>query len=154
DNQDRLRQGFFLVAGLNLILVTLGAIFLSQDARRRRLQADAARDRNVQLPQAARESTAELTELSHHLPRLQEEEQAKLAREVHDELGGTRAAAKIDLQLLADKHEPDSPHQTRIARIMAAIDDAVQVKRRIIEDLRPTIIDNLGIGAAIKWQCS
>ena len=36
---------------------------------------------------------------------------------------------------------------------MTAIDDAVQVKRRIIEDLRPTLLDNLGIGAALKWQC-
>ena len=37
---------------------------------------------------------------------------------------------------------------------MAAIDDAVQVKRRIIEDLRPSILDNLGIGPALKWQCA
>ena len=37
---------------------------------------------------------------------------------------------------------------------MAAIDDTIQVKRRIIEDLRPTLLDNLGIGAALKWQCS
>ncbi len=154
DNQDHVRQGFFLVAGLNLFLVTLGAIFLSQDARRRRRQTDAARDRNVQLARAVQESTAELTELSHYLQRLQEEEKANIAREIHDELGGTLAAAKIDLQLLSDKLPGDSPHQTRIARVMAAIDDAIQVKRRIIEDLRPTILDHLGIGAAIKWQCS
>ena len=37
---------------------------------------------------------------------------------------------------------------------MTAIDEAVQVKRRIIEDLRPTVLDTLGIGAAIKWQCA
>ncbi len=37
---------------------------------------------------------------------------------------------------------------------MSAIDDTIQVKRRIIEDLRPTLLDNLGIGAALKWQCS
>ena len=36
---------------------------------------------------------------------------------------------------------------------MSAIDDTIQVKRRIIEDLRPTLLDNLGIGAALKWQC-
>jgi len=95
-----------------------------------------------------------LTELSHYLQRLQEEEKAKIAREIHDELGGTLAAAKIDLQLLSDKLVDDSPHQTRIARIMLAIDDAIQVKRRIIEDLRPTMLDSLGIAAALKWQCS
>ncbi len=153
-NQERVRLGFFFVAGLNLVLVSFGAVFLSYDARRRKVQADAVRNRNVQLAQAVQESTVELTELSHYLQRLQEEEKAKIAREIHDELGGTLAASKIDLQLLSDKLPGDSPHQTRIARIMAAIDSAVQVKRRIIEDLRPTILDNLGIGAAIRWQCS
>ena len=153
-HQDRLRTGFFVVAALNLLLVTLGAIFLRQDARRRRLRAAAMEDRNAQLAQAVQEGTAELTELSHYLQRLQEDEKAKIAREIHDELGGTLAAAKIDLQLLSDKLPEDSPHQSRIARIDAAIDDAVQVKRRITEDLRPAILDNLGIGPAIRWHCS
>ena len=57
----------------------------------------------MQLAQAVNERTAELTGLSHHLQRLQEEEKAKIAREIHDELGGTLAAAKIDLQLVSDK---------------------------------------------------
>lgn len=154
ENQDRVRQGFIVVAVINLLLVTLGGIFLNQDARRRNRQAAEAQRRNLVLAQTVHESTAELTELSHYLQRLQEEEKAKIAREIHDELGGTLAAAKIDLQLLSDKLADDSPHQARIARIMLAIDDAVQVERRIIEDLRPTILDSLGIGAALKWQCS
>jgi signal transduction histidine kinase len=154
ENQDRVREGFIVVAIINLLLVTLGGIFLSQDARRRNREAIEAEKRNLMLAQTVSESTAELTELSHYLQRLQEEEKAKIAREIHDELGGTLAAAKIDLQLLSDKLVDDSPHQTRIARIMLAIDDAIQVKRRIIEDLRPTMLDSLGIAAALKWQCS
>ena len=101
------------------------------------------------------ERTAELTALSHYLQRLQEEEKARIAREIHDELGGTLAAAKIDLQMLSNKLPPEAISQrTRLVRAMAAIDDAVQVKRRIIEDLRPSLLDNLGIGAALKWQCA
>ena len=153
-NQNQLRQGFYLVAGLNLFLVTLGGIFLNQESQRRRREAAEAEQRNVQLGHAVNERTAELTGLSHHLQRLQEEEKAKIAREIHDELGGTLAAAKIDLQLISDKLPKDDIHRTRLVRIMSAIDETIQVKRRIIEDLRPTLLDNLGIGAALKWQCS
>ena len=107
----------------------------------------------MQLAHAVNERTAELTGLSHYLQRLQEEEKAKIAREIHDELGGTLAAAKIDLQLVSDKLPGGDAQRTRLSRIMSAIDDTIQVKRRIIEDLRPTLLDNLGIGAALKWQC-
>ena len=112
DNQNEVRRGFLLLVGLNLLLVTLGAMFLSQELRRRRQEAVEARERNVQLAQAVNERTAELTGLSHYLQRLQEEEKAKIAREIHDELGGTLAAAKIDLQLVSDK----LPAATRSAR--------------------------------------
>jgi signal transduction histidine kinase len=154
ENQNQLRRGFYLVAGLNLFLVTLGGLFLNQDSQRRRREAAEAEQRSVQLGHAVNERTAELTGLSHHLQRLQEDEKAKIAREIHDELGGTLAAAKIDLQLISDKLPKDDIHRTRLLRIMSAIDDTIQVKRRIIEDLRPTLLDNLGIGAALKWQCS
>ena len=154
ENQNQLRRGFYLVAGLNLLLVTLGGIVLNQESRRRRREAAEAEERSVQLGHAVNERTAELTGLSHHLQRVQEDEKAKIAREIHDELGGTLAAAKIDLQLISDKLPKDDIHRTRLVRIMSAIDDTIQVKRRIIEDLRPTLLDNLGIGAALKWQCS
>ncbi len=149
-----IRWGFFLVVGLNLVLVTLGAVLLGRDSRRRRREAIEATERNTRLARDVLERTAEITALSHYLQRLQEDEKARLAREIHDELGGTLAAAKIDLQMLSNKLPPDDARQTRLARSMAAIDDAVQVKRRIIEDLRPSILDNLGIAAALKWQCS
>ena len=149
-----IRWGFFLVVGLNLVLVTLGAVLLGQDSRRRRREAIEATERNARLARDVLERTAEITALSHYLQRLQEDEKARLAREIHDELGGTLAAAKIDLQMLSNKLPPDDARQTRLARSMAAIDDAVQVKRRIIEDLRPSVLDNLGIAAALKWQCA
>ena len=139
------RWGFYLVVGLNLVLLVLGAIALGEDARRRRQETVEAKGRTAELERAVLERTTELTELSHFLQRVQEDERASLAREIHDELGGTLAAAKIDLQMLSNKLEADHPQQIRLARAMTAIDDSIQVKRRIIEDLRPSILDNLGL---------
>jgi signal transduction histidine kinase len=144
----------YLIVGTNIFLVSLGAVFLGQDSRRRRREAREAELRNAQLAQTVLDRTAELAELSHYLQRMQEDERARIAREIHDELGGTLAAAKIDLQMLANKLAPGHDQQIRLSRAMAAIDDAVQVKRRIIEDLRPSVLDNLGIGQALKWQCA
>jgi signal transduction histidine kinase len=154
ENQNLIRRGFFLLVGLNLFLVTLAGIMLSHESRRRRREVVEAEERNSQLAQAVNQRTAELSDLSHYLQQVQDEEKAKIAREIHDDLGGTLAAAKIDLQLIFDKLAGRDPQRTRLVRIMAAIDDSIQVKRRIIEDLRPTLLDNLGIGAALKWQCS
>ena len=153
DNQNQAGRAFLLIVGLNLILASLGGVFLSQESRRRRREATEAGERNAQLAQAVYERTAELTGLSHYLQQLQDEEKAKVAREIHDELGGTLAAVKIDLQLLSDRIADTEPQRARLARVIAAIDETIQVKRRIIEDLRPTLLDNLGIGAALKWQC-
>ena len=153
DIQNRIRRGFLMLVGLNLLLVTLGAMFLSQELRRRRRQAVEANERSATLAQAVLDRTAEMTGLSHHLQQLQENEKATIAREIHDVLGGTLAAAKIDLQLLSDKLAAGDPQRVRITRVTDAIDDTIQVKRRIIEDLRPSLLDNLGVGAALKWQC-
>ncbi len=150
---NRVRWGFYLVVGVNMFLLVLGAMALGQDSRRRYREAAEAKERNAALSRAVLERTAELTELSHFLQRLQEDEKARLAREIHDELGGTLAAAKIDLQMASNKLAPDDEQRIRLARAMAAIDDAVQVKRRIIEDLRPSVLDNIGIAAALRWQC-
>ncbi len=153
ENQDQVRLGTLLLVGLNLFLVTLGGVFLNHESRRRRREAAEVEERNVALARAVAERTAELAGLSHYLQQVQEEEKSKLAREIHDDMGGTLAAAKIDLQLVSDKL-PDDKQRARLGRVMAAIDDTIQVKRRIIEDLRPTLLDHLGIGAALRWQCS
>lgn len=154
DNLETVRLGFLVELGINVFLVVLGVAFLAQELNRRRREIRDAQQAGAHLAMAVQERTAELTELSHYLQRLQEDDKSKIAREIHDDLGGTLAAAKINLQLLADKIAPEHAQQPRIARIMAGIDEAVRMKRRIIESLRPTVLDSLGIGPALKWQCA
>lgn len=151
-HQRAIRLGFFAEALLNLLLVTLGAIFLGVQLRRHQREREALQERGATLEAQVRDRTAQLTELSRFQENVREDEKKRVARELHDELGGTLTAAKIDLQLISDRLKTDAAVVPRLARISAALDDAIAVKRRIIEDLRPTLLDNLGICAALRWQ--
>jgi len=99
------------------------------------------------------ERTAELGELSTHLQTVREEEKARLARDIHDELGGILVSAKMDVSA-ADKRlgDRDAVVREKLQRALASLDEGVAIKRKIIEDLRPTLLDNLGLAAALDWQ--
>lgn len=96
--------------------------------------------------------TAELSALSSHLQRVAEHEKAAIARELHDELGGLMIAAKMDAAWL-EKHPDgsDAEMQTRWSRLQKVLDDGLNLKRRVVETLRPTLLDNLGLIPAVKW---
>lgn len=98
-------------------------------------------------------SQTQLRTLAVYLQNMQEEEKASLARELHDELGSTLTALKIDAQTLA-KSFSGEPDQAKLARIVEATDHATSITRRIITELRPTILDHLGLVAAIEWQAT
>ena len=85
--------------------------------------------------------------------RIAEREKSALARELHDELGGLLVATRMDLaQLRRRTVIPDADAEARWKRIDAALTAGVELKRRIIEELRPTLLDNLGLVAALRWQ--
>ncbi|MDD2914512.1 MAG: PAS domain S-box protein [Gallionella sp.] len=96
-----------------------------------------------------------MRELASHLQTVREEEKTRIARELHDELGGTLTALKLDNYWLARKlpaNEETALFSERIESMSQLIDNAVGVTRRIISDLRPTILDDLGLLAALEWQ--
>lgn len=99
------------------------------------------------------QSREQLRRLSSHLLQAREEEKAHIAREIHDELGGTLTALKMDIFWLAKKL-PKEPAalQEKAEAMSALVDSAVQCTRRICTELRPTILDDLGLVAAIDWQ--
>jgi two-component system, NarL family, sensor histidine kinase UhpB len=100
-------------------------------------------------------SREELRALSRHLQTAREEEKARIAREVHDELGSTLTALKIDLDWLAEHLEgaPEAVTQKRVA-MDKLLEAAVAATRRIVTDLRPSILDDLGLSAALRWQAT
>ncbi len=96
-----------------------------------------------------------LHELSAHLLTVREEEKASAAREIHDDLGGTLTALRMDAHWLADQlaaNEDAIPLLGRVEAMSALLDHALQSMRHIITDLRPSMMDDLGLRAALEWQ--
>lgn len=96
-----------------------------------------------------------LRDLSAHLQTVREEEKASVAREIHDNLGSTLTALKMDVYWLADELSANKNAALLIEHIESMsqlLDNAVDVTRRVITDLRPTILDDLGLQAALEWQ--
>jgi signal transduction histidine kinase len=138
---------------LNVSLLILAATLLARQARRRAELTAQLASQNEELERAVRRRTAELTALSSHLQRLSEKEKAALARELHDELGGLLIAVKMDISWL-QKHTPGAAEpdmKTRWTRVLQALDEGVDFKRRVVENLRPTLLDNMGLLPAVRW---
>lgn len=90
--------------------------------------------------------------LAAHLQSAREQERTRIARELHDQLGQMLTALKIDVTWLRE-HLPreDAPSQDKIAGMKRLIDDTLQWVRRMSSELRPVMLDDLGLGAAIEW---
>ncbi|MDD2915928.1 MAG: PAS domain S-box protein [Gallionella sp.] len=100
--------------------------------------------------------------LAMHLQTVREEEKVGIAREIHDDLGGTLSSLKMEAywlksELPAGMREMGGGAVSAIMRLQSMsqlIDNAVGVTRRIITGLRPAILDDFGLLAAIEWQCA
>jgi signal transduction histidine kinase len=128
-----------------VLLLVLG-LLATRDIRRREIFA-------TQLVSQIDERTAELQDLSQHMSRVAESEKHALARELHDELGGMLVAMRIDLAQLRKRIGPSSDPdlQARWDRVELALAQGLELKRRVIEDLRPTLLDNMGLFTALRW---
>lgn len=99
-----------------------------------------------------KESQQHLRELSSHLQRVREEERTTIAREIHDELGQQLTALKIDVAWIGKKHSSDTATREKVSGMMEMIDETFKTVRRISSSLRPGLLDDLGLVAAIEWQ--
>ncbi len=102
--------------------------------------------------QDLRDSSQQLRNLAARLVKIREEERTRIAREIHDELGQSLTAVKMDLAWLSGRLPPKNEQmRTRIASTVQLADDLIKAVRRISTDLRPGILD-LGLAAAVEWQ--
>jgi signal transduction histidine kinase len=100
-----------------------------------------------------RESHEQLHALSVYLQYMREEERTRISRAVHDELGQALTGLKMDLVWLAGRLPKElKPLQEKAKAMAATVDGTVKTVRQIATDLRPSILDDLGLAAAIEWQ--
>lgn len=94
---------------------------------------------------------AQLSELARHLQRAREDERHRLARDLHDELGALLTSAKLDAARIRSRLAGAAPEaQERLAHLVATLDQIIALKRRIVEDLRPSALTHLGLVAALE----
>ncbi len=105
-----------------------------------------------------RGTTEELRALSENILSAREQEGARIAREIHDELGSALTSLKWDLEGIdkaistSSDQSQLSPVRKRIEEMTKLMDTTINVVRRIASELRPSVLDDLGLGEALEWQ--
>lgn len=123
-------------------------------------QLEAERTERRELQDQLQQSLKQLRMLSRHIEMVKEEEQTRLAREIHDEMGVLMTGLKLDLAQLrgllgeADVQTVAASLQSRIDSMDESLDQTITVVQRIASDLRPRVLDDLGLVAAIEWQAN
>ena len=99
------------------------------------------------------ESRGELRNLAAHLQVIREEERERISHEIHDELGQALTALKMDVHWIRRKLSvPENSLVEKTITMSTLIDSTVQSLKRIISELRPRLLDDFGLSAAIEWQ--
>ncbi|HTI08636.1 MAG TPA: PAS domain S-box protein [Puia sp.] len=100
------------------------------------------------------QSYQDIRQLAAHLQDIREEERTAIAREIHDELGQQLTGLKMDLSWIGKRKivQEDIEVRQKVLTVMNLLDSTIKTVRRIATDLRPSILDDLGLIAAIEWQ--
>jgi signal transduction histidine kinase len=107
----------------------------------------------LQVEEHLHRSRAQFRDLSGHLQRVREEERARIARDIHDDLGQCLTTIKLDLAILyRDTPEQAAVVRQKVREMSHLVDGTIHSVRRIITELRPRLLDDLGLTAAIEWQ--
>jgi len=95
--------------------------------------------------------TAQLTELTHHIQTAREDERHRLARNLHDDLGALLTSAKLDAARIKSRIAIAAPEALELlAHLVSTLNSGIALGRRIIEDLRPSALSNLGLAATLE----
>lgn len=120
---------------------------LAQQREQQRL-VQAERDR---LETEVGERTAQLVELAQHIQSTREDERSRLARNLHDDLGSLLTSAKLDAARIKSRITNAAPEALPLlAHLVETLNSGIALGRRVIEDLRPSALSNLGLVAALE----
>jgi signal transduction histidine kinase len=154
---EQYHKAVLLGMGINAVAIVVLIMFYQLVRRsfaHRAAVEHALQSANENLESTVQQRTEQLSVLSRHLISISEEEKVRLSRELHDELGANLTSISMDIaavtQQLRNTH-PELAEQLKRAR--GTLVETVEMKRRIVENLRPSLLDNLGLCAAIESYC-
>ncbi|WP_341678051.1 CHASE3 domain-containing protein [Niveibacterium sp. SC-1] len=152
---DRYRDSWLVTLGLSCLAMLLLVMLFSSSQRRTVLQQrlhNILRTEADRLEATVAARTVELSELASHLNVIRESEKESLARELHDELGAVLTAAKMEVATIQRRSgaSMDEAMRERFARLIELLNTGIGIKRRIIDDLRPPLLIELGLTAALR----
>jgi protein-histidine pros-kinase len=134
-----------------ILLVFMYILIQKQAVLRRRIAAMMS-DENVRLERLIKKRTAELNDLATYLTRLSEAEKRHIAQELHDEMGALLTAARMDTTWIIRDLEPaiKDKYARRLARLSESIDAAISLKRKITTNLKPPLLQELGLIESLR----
>jgi signal transduction histidine kinase len=151
------QKAVLLGMGINAIAIVVLIMFyqlVRRSFKNRAAVEHALQSANENLETTVNQRTEQLSVLSRHLISISEEEKVRLSRELHDEMGANLTSISMDVAAVMNKLQKTDPElATQLKRARATLMDTVEMKRRIVENLRPSLLDNLGLCAAIESYC-
>lgn len=136
-----------------IIVVEVKAYFIDHRERKARMVVINDVTDKIESDAQLKKSHEEFRQLASHLQNIREEERASMAREVHDVLGQQITCIKMDVSWLT-KHmkDEDTLVNEKIKSVLELIDHTAITVRKIASELRPSILDDFGLGDALEWQ--
>jgi signal transduction histidine kinase len=145
------RMGVAVLSGISLVAMFM---FLRQSVAleaQRREQQRLVQSEHDRLEVEVHHRTEQLTELTLHLQTAREDERSRLARDLHDELGALLTSAKLDAARIKSRLAGAAPEALeRLQHLVGTLESVIALKRRIIEDLRPSALAHLGLVATLE----
>lgn len=151
------QKAVILGMGINAVAIVVLIMFYQLVGRSFATRAEAEhalKVANENLESQVEQRTEQLSVLSRHLISISEEEKVRLSRELHDEIGAHLTSINMDIAAVTMKLQKTDPElAAQLKRARGSLVEVVEMKRRIVENLRPSLLDNLGLCAAIESYC-
>jgi signal transduction histidine kinase len=151
DSLNAIRVG---VVALGIISLLALFYYLRQSIeldKQQQAQKDVMRLERDRLASEVANRTSQLTELTQHLQSAIEDERLRLSRNLHDDLGALLTSAKLDAARIKSRLSGDAPEALELlSHLVGTLNSGIALGRQIIEDLRPSALSNLGLGAALE----
>lgn len=145
------RLGVAVLSAISLLALVMYLRESFALEKQQQLQKQLIQQERDQLEDLVAQRTVQLTELTDHLETAREDERSRLARDLHDELGALLTSAKLDAARIKSRLGSTAPEALeRLNHLVSTLNSGIELKRRIVENLRPSSLSQLGLVVTLE----